>query len=264
MPDSPNRPENGSYLSDPDPVRRSQIQMRAPLPKRFYEAATVASGPEGHAVQLDGKPVRTPGKALLSLPTEAAAALVAGEFAAQQEVIDPVSMPVLRLANTAIDGVANETQAVIEDIMRFSSTDMLCYRADGPEALVERQAELWDPVLDWVRDGLGARFCLAEGVMHVEQPREAIGAVGIWLRQREEPFRLAALHLMTSLTGSALLALAVEGEGIDPDTAWRAAHVDEDWNISQWGEDEEAAARRVARKRDYDASVRLIGSLRQA
>jgi chaperone required for assembly of F1-ATPase len=151
--------------------------------------------------------------------------------------------------------------AVLEDILKFSTSDLLCYRAEAPEALVERQAEAWDPVLAWVRSELGARFMLAEGVMHVEQPRETIGAVAIHLRKRAEPFRLAAIHLMTSLTGSALLALAVETGALDAATAWTAAHVDEDWNIEHWGEDAEAAARRAARRRDMMGAASLLAAL---
>lgn len=248
-------------LSDPDPVKRAQNQMRSALPKRFYEMASVQKEVEGWSVRLDGKPVRTPGRALLALPTEHAAGLVADEFAAQGETIDPVSMPVLRLVNTAIDGVASDPQAVLEDILRFALSDLLFYRADAPQGLIDRQAEAWDPVIDWVRTAIGARFFLAEGVMHVEQPRESIGALGIHLAQRSDPLRLAALHVMTSLTGSALLALAVEAGGIDADTAWRAAHVDEDWNVEQWGEDAEASARRRARRRDYDGAVAIIRAI---
>lgn len=253
--------EAGKLVSDPDPMRRAQNQMRQALPKRFYKEAEAVETPEGFAVQLDGRPVRTPGRALLALPSAAAAALVAAEFAAQDETIDPVTMPVLRIVNTAIDGVAPDMQAVLEDVMRFSASDLLCYRADAPEALVARQAEAWDPVLDWARSALGARFFLAEGVMHVEQPRESVAAVGLWLRQRQEPFRLSAIHVMTTLTGSALLALAVEAEALTPEEAWTAAHVDEDWNAEQWGEDAEAAARRVVRRKEFDAAVALVRSL---
>ncbi|TKT79287.1 ATP12 family protein [Aquamicrobium sp. LC103] len=249
------------FLSDKDPMRRAQKQMRPPLPKRFYKEAEVAREGDAYAVRLDGRPVRTPGKALLALPSERAARLVADEFAAQRDEIDPISMPVLRLANTAIDGVAADTQAVLEDIMRFASSDLLCYRADAPEGLVARQAEAWDPIIDWARASLGARFILAEGVMHVEQPGETIGAIGIHLKLREDPFRLSALHVMTSLMGSALLALAVEAGEIDAETAWAAAHVDEDWNIEKWGEDAEAVERRAVRKRDMLASVSLLGAL---
>ncbi|TSE11922.1 ATPase [Mesorhizobium intechi] len=254
--------EAGKYLSDPDPVRRAQIQMKTPLPRRFYKTASVAPIEGGFAVHLDGKPVRTPGKALLALRTEAAAVLVAGEFREQGETINPVTMPVMRLVNTAIDGVASDPQAVLEDILRFASSDLLCYRADTPEGLVERQNEQWDPVIDWARTTLGARFNLAEGVIHVEQPRETITVLGSHLNQRAEPLRLAAIHLMTSLTGSALLALAVDFGELDAEAAWAAAHVDEDWQIEHWGQDAEAVARRAARKRDMMAAVSLLEALK--
>lgn len=254
--------EAGKYLSDPDPVRRAQIQMKTPQPKRFYAAASVAPVEGGFAIQLDGKPVRTPGRALLALPTEKASALVAAEFEAQREIIDPVTMPVLRLANTAIDGVASDPQAVLEDILRFASSDLLCYRADSPQGLVDRQNEHWDPVIDWARASLGARFNLAEGVIHVDQPRETIAILGAHLAQRAEPLRLAALHVMTSLTGSALLALAVDFGALDGEAAWLAAHVDEDWQIDHWGQDAEAVARRAHRKRDFLAAIRLLDALR--
>lgn len=257
-----NDPEAGNHRPDTDPVRRTQEQMKQALPKRFYEEAQAVEADEGFAVHLDGKPVRTPGKALLALPNRPAALLVAAEFSAQVEVIDPVSMPVLRLVNTAIDGVAADMQAVLEDVMRFSGTDLICYRADAPQALVARQAQAWDPVLDWAHSALGARFFLAEGVMHVEQPRESISAVGLWLRQRQDPFHLAAIHVMTTLTGSALLALATAAEAISPDEAWLAAHIDEDWNIEKWGEDTEAVARMHNRRRDFNAAVALLQALR--
>jgi chaperone required for assembly of F1-ATPase len=250
-----------SLVSDPDPVRRAQNQMRQPLPKRFYETAEVAETGEGFAVRLDGRPVRTPGRAVLALPSAAAAELVAAEFAAQGQSIDPVSMPVLRLVNSAIDGVAADMQAVLEDIVGFSGSDLVCYRADSPAMLVARQAQAWDPVLDWARGALGVRFYLAEGVVHVEQPADTLGAVRNWLDARREPFRLGAIHVMTTLTGSALLALAVEAGALTPDAAWAAAHVDETWTVEHWGEDAEAAARIAARRRDFDAAVALVRSL---
>ncbi len=254
--------EAGRALSDPDPIRRAQIQMRTPLPKRFYREVGVAEGEGGFVVHLDGKAVKTPGKALLVLPTESAAQLVAKEFAAQGETLDLASMPVYRLANTAIDGVSNDPQAVIEDILRFSSSDLLCYRAEGPDTLVRRQNEAWDPVLDWARATLGARLLLAEGVIHVEQPREAVAAIGVHLNQRAEPLRLAALHVMTTLTGSALLALSVDFGELDAETAWNAAHVDEDFQAEQWGQDSEALARRAHRKRDMMAAAALIEAIK--
>jgi chaperone required for assembly of F1-ATPase len=254
--------EAGKLLSDPDPIRRAQIQMRTPLPKRFYKDVVVAESERGFVVHLDGKPVKTPGRALLVLPTERAARLVADEFAAQGETLDLGSMPVYRLVNTAIDGVASDPQAVLEDILRFSSSDLLCYRADTPDTLVNRQNEAWDPIIDWARATLGARLSLAEGVIHVEQPREAIAAIGVHLSQRAEPLRLAALHVMTSLTGSALLALAVDFGELDAETAWNAAHVDEDFQAEHWGQDAEALARRTNRKRDMMAAAELIEAIR--
>jgi chaperone required for assembly of F1-ATPase len=253
--------EAGKHLSDPDPVKRAQNQMKTPVAKRFYDKVEVKEAPEGFAVHLDGKPVRTPGKAVLLLPTEPAAKLVADEFSAQGDRIDPVTMPVMRLVNTAIDGVARDPQAVLEDVLRFCSTDLLCYRADAPERLVARQAEAWDPVIDWARSRLGARFFLAEGVMHVEQPRETIAAIGVHLRQRDHPLKLAALHVMTAITGSALLALAVEAGELEAEAAWNAAHIDEDWNAEHWGEDFEAAARRAGRKRDFMAAAHLMAAV---
>ncbi len=248
-------------LSDPDPVRRAQIQMKTPLPKRFYTTVTVAAGDGGYIVKLDDKTARTPARAPMLLPTEAAAQMVAEEFDAQQKNIDPVTMPTMRLVNTAIDGVSREMDAVLEDILRFASADLLCYRADAPERLVERQNEAWDGVLDWAQSALGARLNLAEGVIHVEQPRESIAMLNLHLRQRAEPFRLAAIHLMTSITGSALLALSVDAGERDAETAWLAAHVDEDWQIEHWGQDSEAMARRAQRKRDFLAAARLIATL---
>ncbi|MCO5066117.1 MAG: ATPase [Rhizobiaceae bacterium] len=261
--------ESGSHLSDADPTRRAQNQMRAPLPKRFYKSVALAEENGGVAVHLDGRQVRTPGRAAVILPNAEAARLVADEFDAQANEIDPVSMPVTRLVNTAIDGVANESEAVLEDILRFASSDMLCYRADSPEGLVERQNEMWDPVLEWSAQALHARLALAEGVMHVKQSPMAIQALRIHLANRlgdeaaVRALRLAALHVITALTGSALLALAVEAGEIDAEQAWLAAHVDEDWQIEHWGQDAEALARRNARHRDFSAAVKVLKALRR-
>ena len=252
----------GGFLSDPDPVKRAQIQMRQPLQKRFYKGVSVAPVEGGYGVHLDGRPVRTPGKGPVAVRTEAAARLIADEFEAQEIEINPARMPVMRLVNTVIDGVAAAPDAVAEDMLRYASTDLLCYRADSPARLVELQARAWDPILDWARDRLGARLYLGEGVMHVEQPREAIAAIGHHLRLDPEPFRLGCLHMMTTLTGSVLLALAVDAGEIDAETAWTLAHVDEDWTISQWGEDAEAAVARANRQRDMHAADALLRAVR--
>ncbi|RCW85609.1 ATP12 family chaperone protein [Phyllobacterium bourgognense] len=245
-------------LSDPDPVRRAQIQSKMPLPKRFYKEAAVAEHDGQFAVELDGRAVKTPARQMLALPTRAAAQLIADEFSAQEKEIDPARMPATRLANTAIDGIVNDPQAVLEDVLRFASSDMLCYRAGSPERLVNRQRELWDPLIDWAASELGARFVLAEGVMHVEQPREALGAFSVHLGQFNDPFAIAALHTITTLTGSAIMALAVAKGEISGEEAWRLAHVDEDWTIEHWGEDAEAAARRALREREMTAAVKML------
>ncbi|MBL8583436.1 MAG: ATPase [Rhizobiaceae bacterium] len=248
-------------LSEADPVRRAQQQMQPTRIKRFYEEVAVSEEAGGFAILLDGRHVRTPSKSVMLLPTAPAARLVADEFEAQGEFFEPSTMPVYRLVNTAIDGVSTDPQAALEDILRYASSDLLCYRAASPQRLVERQEAAWDPVLDWVRSALGARFFLAEGVMHVEQPRESIGALGIHLRDAS-PLRLAALHVMTTLMGSSLLAIAVDAGAVTEEAAWLAAHIDEDWNAEQWGLDAEAAQRRFNRHRDMIGASRLLRALR--
>jgi len=249
-------------LSHPDPIRRAQIQMKKPLPKRFYKDVTIGELDEGFAIELDGKAIRTPARKLLVVATKPLAELVVREWEAQTELIDPGTMPVTRLVNTAIDGVATDKEAVFEDILRFSSSDLLCYRADGPQALVERQIELWDPVLDWASNSLGARFILIEGVMHHDQPPEAISAFSTALRRHDQATALAALHTITTLTGSALLALAF-AEGVLPaKKVWSLAHLDEDWTIEHWGSDEEAEERRERRFEDFKAAADVFLALR--
>ncbi|KEA06714.1 ATPase [Agrobacterium rhizogenes] len=249
-------------LSHPDPIRRAQIQMKKPLPKRFYKDVGIREGEDGHVIELDGKVVKTPARRSLAVPTEALAKLVAAEWARQVEIIDPTVMPVTRLVNTALDGVATDPQAVFEDILRFSSSDLLCYRADQPERLVERQSERWDPLIDWAANELGARFILAEGVMHQEQPREAIAAFAVTLRKYDTPLELASLHTITTLTGSAILALAF-AEGQRPlAEVWSLAHLDEDWTIEQWGHDEEADHRRAQRFEEFQAATDVFSALR--
>lgn len=243
------------------PEAAAQENMRPVLPRRFYKSVTVAADGEAFAVLLDGKSVRTPAKAALVLPSEAAANLVAGEWEAQQAHIDPATMPLTRLVNTALDGVAGNIQPVLEDIVRFASNDLLFYRVSFPEALVENQQKHWDPLLDWVAGKTGARFETVEGVMHITQSREAITLFSARLKAYEAPLSLACLHTMTTLTGSALIAYALAEGEIDLEAAWAAAHVDEDHNITQWGEDYEAAKRRELRFLEMRAAHDLLAVL---
>jgi len=252
--------EAGKQLSDENPIVRAQKQMLAQLPKRFYEKAEVAEVEGGFAVHLDGRPVKTPARSLLRLPTKAAAEIVANEFATQEKVIDPGKMPATRLVNTAIDGIARDPQAVFEDILRFAGTDMLCYRADSPHELVSRQTQQWDPLIEWM-EGLGARFSLAEGVTHIEQPREAITAFGVHLSAFKDPVALASLHTMTMLTGSAIIALAVAKGEVTAEQGWSLAHLDEDWTIEHWGSDAEAIERRRNREIEMMMAARMLAAL---
>lgn len=244
-----------------DPVHAARQAMRAPLTRRFFKTAETAAADNGFAVLLDGKAVRTPARRALILPTAAAAEIIANEFRSQESVIDPGQMPATRLVNTTIDGVVDDPQAIAEDIVKFAASDLICYRADAPHSLVRRQADAWDPLLDWVQGEFGANFVLAQGVMPVSQPREVIVAFATRLKMHDEPFRIACLHTMTSLTGSAILALAVAEGFIAVDVGWEAAHIDEDWNISQWGEDSEAAQRRGLRKLEMMAAANLLAAL---
>jgi chaperone required for assembly of F1-ATPase len=204
--------------------------------------------------------VRTPAKALLALPTRALAEAVAEEWSGQREHIDPATMPLTRLANSAIDGVRGREAEVRADIVRYAGSDLLCYRAFEPEELVRRQAELWDPVLAWAREAFGVRFAVAQGLMPRAQPPAATAAIAAAL-EGFDTFGLAALHVMTTLTGSALLALAQARGRLTAEQAWTAAHVDEDWQIGKWGEDEEAAARRQRRWWEMQAAGRMLALL---
>ena len=249
-------------LSDlSDAMSGAQIQMKRPLPKRFYKEVSTDRTDEGHRILLDGRPVRTPAKNLLAVPSQAIADRLKAEWDGQGEEIDPAKMPVTRLVNTAVDGVASNFNAVFDEIVRFAGTDMLCYRADSPAGLVERQREGWNPVIRWAAEAKGARFILVEGVMHQEQPAPAIEAFSAALSAHRDPLALACLHTVTTLTGSALLALALVEGAIDADTAWRLAHLDEDWQIEQWGTDEEAFRRRELRRAEMDVAATVLAEV---
>jgi chaperone required for assembly of F1-ATPase len=243
-----------------DPVATARIAAKPVFPKRFYAEATAGEGEGGWRLLLDGRPAKTPGRNGLAFPTQALALVVADEWNAQAELIDPREMPVTRIANSIIDGVVPEPVPVADDIVKYAGSDLLCYRADGPQTLVERQAALWDPVLAWARDSLGARLILSEGVMHVTQPDQAIAALRRALPVGDG-WRIGAAHVVTTLTGSALLAIALLHGRLTAEEAWDAAHVDEDFQIAQWGEDEEAAARRAVRRREMMAAAKVLAAL---
>jgi chaperone required for assembly of F1-ATPase len=233
--------------------------------RRFYTAAAAeadAARPGAFAVKLDGRELRTPKKERLSVPTRALAEAIAAEWDAQGERIDPKTMPLTRLVNSIIDGVRQRENEVRADLQNFAANDLLCYRAEGPETLVARQARAWDEILSWARSALGARLYLGQGVMPVAQPEASLEAVSAALAALDA-YRLAALHVMTTLTGSILLGLAVLKGRITPEDAWARAHVDEDWQMEQWGVDAEAAERRERRWREMRAAARLLELLNQ-
>src|SRR3984957_3905248 len=239
-----------------DPIEATRRSMRTALPRRFYATVATAAVADGYAVRLDDKPVRTPARRVLAAPTLALAEAIAAEWQAQKDVIDPAKMPLTRLANAIIDGVADTPLPVAEEIGKYLASDLLFYRASSPPGLVERQRRYWDPILDWARQGLGANFKLGEGVVYVAQPQAALAAARVAIPL--EPWRLGAVHVVTTLTGSALIALAMAGGALSADAAWQAAHVDEDWNMAQWGRDDMAIARREFRFAEFQAAATVL------
>src|SRR6266478_5308581 len=224
-----------SPLDPEEAVRRT---TRGPRRKRFYAHAGVVDAPDGLAITLDDKSVRTPSGRPLVAPTREIAAAIVTEWDSQKEFIDPLTMPLTRFANSVADAVVDRVEAVADDIAKYLGSDLLFYRAGHPEALVAREAALWDPVVFWAAEALGAHFILAEGIVHVRQPDSAIAAAR-----------------------AALLALALLAGLLDSDEVWAAAHVDEDWNIEKWGVDEEVAARRAARLVDFRAAASVLKAL---
>jgi chaperone required for assembly of F1-ATPase len=243
-------------------MRAAQAGMKPTLPKRFYKQAGVQEREGIFHLALDGRVAKTPGKHALAVPSRALAEAMAMEWAAQGEEIDPSTMPITRIVNSAIDGVAPRKAEVVADLVRYAGSDLIYYRVSEPARLVQSQDATWNPILDWVRECSGARFTLAEGVMHVTQPDEAIAAIRIVIERIDSPFALAALHVMTTLSGSVLIALAHASGPLDVEQAWAAAHVDETYQESVWGEDYEALERRRRREADFRAAsevYRLAG-----
>ncbi|MCD1626278.1 ATPase [Seohaeicola saemankumensis] len=209
--------------------------------KRFWKDATVSLERDGYGVLLDGRPVRTPAKALLVLPTRALADAIAAEWDAQQGSIDPRSMPLTRSANAAIDKVAVQHGEVAQMIADYGDSDLLCYRAPAPAELVARQHEIWDPLLDWAANVLGARLGIASGVVHVPQEPVALDRLSQRVHAMDS-FALAAFHDLVSLSGSLIIGFAATLDHLEIERLWQVSRLDEDWQIEQWGADEDAAA----------------------
>jgi len=255
---SPPAPPAGAGEGGKNPMRAAQANMRPQALRRFYKAAEARQEDGRFVLSLDGRRARTPGRNALAHASGALMARVAEEWARQRETIDPADMPLTRLMNSAIDGVAHTMAETRADILRYAGADLLCYRPEAPDALVARQAHGHDPVLRWAAETLGARFHVTSGIVHVAQPPEALAAIGAALDAYDDPTALAALSVMTTLTGSALIALAVARGFLRPEAAWRVAHIDEHFQAERWGVDAEAAARREARWREFEAAASVF------
>src|SRR5258708_29287911 len=204
-----------------DPTQAARSAVRPLLRRRFYQQADVGEADGEFRIVLDGRPVKTAASSTLATPKRALAQARAAEWNAEREVIDPAKMPLTRLANTIIEGVVEAPSAVAAGVERYLAGDLVFYRAPGPAGLVTRQAEAWDPVLAWVHETLGADFVLAQGIAFVAQPAQSLAAAGCAIPT--DPWRLGAVHAVTTLTGSALLAIAPARGGLSVDAAWAAA-----------------------------------------
>jgi chaperone required for assembly of F1-ATPase len=239
-----------------DPTESARRSLRPKLRRRFYAEAAAGELDGTSPLLLDGKPARTPAGRPLAAPVRALTEAIAAEWSAQRDTIDPATMPLTRLANSIIDGVAVTPAPVAAEVAQYLGSDLLFYRAGTPAGLVERQAQHWDPILDWARETFGARFILSEGIVHVAQPEGSLAAVRAAIP--DDPWRLGAVHVVTTLTGSALLALALAHGRLSAEDAWAAAHADEDWNMDFWGRDELALERRAFRWAEMQAAAKVL------
>jgi chaperone required for assembly of F1-ATPase len=247
-------------MAHQNPMEAARRGARSVSRRRFYAKAGTVAVAEGHAVRLDEKPVLTPARRPLAAPVSSLASAIASEWDSQRDIVDPGNMPLTRLANVIIDGVAERQSAVAAEVAKYLGSDLLLYRADGPPGLVERQRQHWDPVLAWAAETFGAHFRPTQGITHVAQPEEALKAAEAAIP--DDPWRLGAVHSVTTLTGSALLALALAYGRLSVEETWDAANVDEDWNMEQWGRDELAMERRVFRFAELQAAATILRCLR--
>jgi chaperone required for assembly of F1-ATPase len=225
--------------------------------KRFYKQATVSPEAGGVAVLLDGRPVRTPARALLRLPTEELADAIAGEWNGQGEKIEPHLMPLTGLANAAIDRVAPDPATFARTLAEYGESDLLCYRAEGPQSLVERQSRVWDPLLGWARTRFGIEIETTAGVMHRRQPPDTVATLGGAVAARTA-FQLAGLAPLVTISGSLIIALALSEGAIGLEAAWDAAMLDEAWQAEQWGADPLAAASLENRRREFEGAYLFL------
>jgi chaperone required for assembly of F1-ATPase len=225
--------------------------------KRFWKDVTVDREDGGCAISLDGRPVKTPARAALLLPSEALAEAIADEWRSVGEKIDPRAMPLTGLANAAIDRVAPDPQAFADGLARYAEADLACYRAEGPRALVERQTASWDELLGWARRRFDVDFVTTSGLMHVAQPAATVERLAHAVSVLD-PFRLAGLSPLVTIGGSLVAALAVVEKAMTAEQAWDAVSIDDRWQLEQWGSDAEAEAALENRQRDFLAAGRFL------
>lgn len=231
--------------------------------KRFWKEAQVAPMEGGYTVLLDGRALKTPAKAALIVPTAPLAELIAAEWQDIGEVIDPDKMPGTRAANAAIDKVRGQQNEVADIVAAYGDSDLVCYRAQAPEQLIELEARAWDPLLDWCAHRFGVRPELRAGVMHAPQPAALLSAFHGDVA-RLDAFELTALHDLVAMSGSLIIGLALIDGFAKPEALWRASRVDEDWQISQWGDDDEAEALAATRRQTFMNAARFYFALQQA
>lgn len=225
--------------------------------KRFYKQAAPSPEEGGVAILFDGRPIRTPAGNVLRVPTEELAEAIVGEWNAQGEEVDPQSMPLAGLANGAIDRVGPDPAAFARTLAAYGESDLICYRSEGPGALVERQERLWEPLLRWARTRFDVEFETTKGVMHRPQPSSTVEQLGRAVAARRA-FQLAGLAPLVTISGSLIIALALAEGAIGVDQAWDAATLDETWQAEQWGEDALAVAALRNRRREFDAAYLFL------
>ena len=229
--------------------------------KRFYKEAKVTAAGDEFGVQLDGKPLLTPGKRALRVPSRALAEAIAAEWQGQGVTVKPLELPLTRLVSTALDRVEPRSADVIGEIAKYATTDLLCYRADEPRELIERQAQIWQPLLDWTEARFAAPLTVTQGILPVEQDPETLAAIERAIAAHDS-LQLVALHLATASCGSVVLGLALLAERLSPEEAFAAAALDESFQIERWGEDAEQTQRRDALKEDIALAARFAALLR--
>jgi chaperone required for assembly of F1-ATPase len=228
--------------------------------KRFWKDVAVEPEGDGWTIKLDGRPVRTPARAALAVPTKPLADAIAAEWRGVESEIDPRSMPLTGLANAAIDRIAPDRHAFAEGLARYAEADLACYRAEGPRALTERQAQEWDKLLGWARRRYDVDFATTSGLMHVAQAAATVERLAHAVEALDS-FRLAGLSPLVTIGGSLVAALAVLEKQVSPEDAWDAVSIDERWQIEQWGADAEAQAALEHRRRDFLAAARFLDLL---